>query len=63
MNSFMGYGPVVPHGYGASYNLKDDYIIFCISSFYSSEITNTKKFTEFLRESLNSTRDLLVHRK
>ncbi|KAJ8978412.1 hypothetical protein NQ317_008487 [Molorchus minor] len=30
-DSFMGYGPVEPDGYGASYNPKADCIIFCLS--------------------------------
>lgn len=63
INSFMGYGPVVPDGYGASYNPKEDSIIFCISSFYSNENTDTNKFTESLRDGLNSMKDLLAYEK
>lgn len=59
----MGYGAVVPDGYGASYNPKEDSIIFCISSFHSNEVTNTKAYTESLRESLNSMRDLLAYKQ
>lgn len=61
-NSFMGYGPVVPNGYGASYNPKEDSVIFCISSFYSNETTDTKKFTEYLKDSLNLMKDLLAYK-
>ncbi|XP_065216722.1 choline O-acetyltransferase-like isoform X1 [Planococcus citri] len=60
-NSFMGYGPVVPDGYGASYNLKEDSVIFCISSFYSNGTTSTNRFTERLKESLLSMKDLLTY--
>lgn len=56
----MGYGPVVPNGYGVSYNPKEDSIIFCIASFHSNEVTTTKAYNDSLRESLNSMRDLLA---
>lgn len=59
----MGYGPVVHDGYGASYNSKEESIIFCISSFYSNETTSTNRFTERLKESLLSMRDLLTYKK
>ncbi|XP_050294303.1 choline O-acetyltransferase, partial [Anthonomus grandis grandis] len=58
-DSFMGYGPVEPDGYGASYNPKSDHIIFCISAFWSSEITSTSKFAQSLEESLNAMQELL----
>ena len=44
LDSFMGYGPVVPNGYGVSYNIKDDMIIFCISAFHSSNSTSAASF-------------------
>lgn len=59
-NSFMGYGPVEPDGYGAAYNPKSDSIIFCLSAFWSSEITSTSKFAQSLEESLNSMQALLT---
>ncbi|GIY62108.1 choline O-acetyltransferase, partial [Caerostris extrusa] len=37
----VGYGPVVPDGYGCSYNPCDDHIDFCVSSFFSSKETSS----------------------
>ncbi|XP_014244845.2 choline O-acetyltransferase isoform X2 [Cimex lectularius] len=59
---FMGYGPVVPDGYGASYNILDDSVIFCLSAFYFSELTSTPRFAQSLEESLNSMQTLLQTR-
>lgn len=59
-NSFMGYGPVEPDGYGASYNPKGDSIIFCLSAFWSSEVTSTSRFAQSLEESLNAMQALLT---
>lgn len=53
-NSFMGYGPVERDGYGASYNIKPDSVVFCLSAFWSFEKTSTAKFAQALDESLNS---------
>lgn len=58
-NSFMGYGPVEPDGYGASYNVQADAVVFCLSAFWSSEITSTSKFAQCLEESLNAMQVLL----
>ncbi|XP_050534663.1 choline O-acetyltransferase [Daktulosphaira vitifoliae] len=51
-DSFVGYGPVVPDGYGVSYNPKHSSLVFCISSFKSSRITNKNAFTAALEQSL-----------
>ncbi|KAJ8917224.1 hypothetical protein NQ315_012716 [Exocentrus adspersus] len=59
-NSFMGYGPVEPDGYGASYNPKGDSIVFCLSAFWSSEVTSTSRFAQALEESLNAMQALLL---
>lgn len=59
INSFMGYGPVEPDGYGASYNIQPQSIIFCLSAFWSSEITSSSKFAQALEESLNTMQALL----
>ncbi|CAG9827133.1 unnamed protein product [Diabrotica balteata] len=59
-NSFMGYGPVESDGYGASYNPKTDCIIFCLSAFWSSEVTSTSKYAQSLEESLNIMQSLLT---
>ncbi|XP_067937012.1 choline O-acetyltransferase-like [Watersipora subatra] len=44
LDSFMGYGPVVPDGYGASYNPHANSIIFCISSFKACPNTRSDVF-------------------
>lgn len=54
----MCYGPVVPDGYGCSYNPKPNYIIFAISSFKSCSATSTKLFSDSLKNSLNEMYDL-----
>ncbi|KAJ8935837.1 hypothetical protein NQ314_012615 [Rhamnusium bicolor] len=59
-NSFMGYGPVEPDGYGVAYNLKPDCIIFCLSAFWSSEVTSTSRFVQSLEESLHAMQALLT---
>lgn len=58
-DSFMGYGPVEPDGYGCSYNPKSDHVIFCISAFWSSKVTSACKFAQSLEESLNAMYNLL----
>ncbi|XP_065349254.1 choline O-acetyltransferase-like isoform X2 [Cloeon dipterum] len=61
-DSFMGYGPVVPDGYGASYNPRKDSITFCLSAFISCESTSTWKFANSLEKSLLSMQRLLSTR-
>lgn len=56
----MCYGPVVPNGYGCSYNPKPSYILFVISSFKSCNTTNSKQFSDTLEKSLNEMFDLCV---
>ncbi|GIY17476.1 choline O-acetyltransferase [Caerostris darwini] len=48
----VGYGPVVPDGYGCSYNPCDDHIDFCVSSFFSSKETSSDFFAHSLEGSL-----------
>ncbi|PSN50570.1 Choline O-acetyltransferase [Blattella germanica] len=62
-DSFMGYGPVVPDGYGASYNPHADTIVFCLSAFHSCETTSTWKFAHSLEESLCAMKNLLSNRQ
>jgi choline O-acetyltransferase len=62
-DSFMGYGPVVPDGYGASYNPHSDIIVFCLSAFHSCETTSTWKLAHSLEDSLNAMKDLLSSRQ
>lgn len=59
-DSFMGYGPVVSDGYGASYNPKSDSIVFCLSAFHSAETTSTAAFARALERSLLDMRGLLA---
>ncbi|GAB6018838.1 hypothetical protein CHUAL_000499 [Chamberlinius hualienensis] len=58
-DSFMGYGPVVPNGYGVSYNLQPDKIIFCVSSFFSDDDTNSEMFAMSLESTLLQMSELL----
>jgi len=58
--SFMGYGAVVPDGYGVSYNPYQSSIIFCICSFHSSEKTDSRSFAENLMRSLMDMKQLFV---
>ncbi|CAH0398979.1 unnamed protein product [Chilo suppressalis] len=61
--TFMGYGAVVPDGYGVSYNPKKDSIIFCISSFHASSITSTEAYRQSLEEALDSMKLMFQHRQ
>lgn len=62
-DSFMGYGPVVPDGYGCSYNPQVDCIIFCASSFKSCESTSTQRFVNELSRTLVDVAQLLENKK
>jgi choline O-acetyltransferase len=57
--SFMCYGPVVPDGYGCSYNPKPNYILFAVSSFKSCSFTKTELFANSLHSSLDEMYELL----
>jgi choline O-acetyltransferase len=59
----MGYGPVVPDGYGVSYNPQSNLLVFCISSFKSSKITNNNAFTAALEQSLMAMQKMLYMKK
>ncbi|XP_072164689.1 choline O-acetyltransferase-like [Diadema setosum] len=52
LDTFMCYGPVVPNGYGASYNPHEDYILFAISSFKTCEMTDSEVFRAKLYRTL-----------
>ncbi|XP_023222425.1 choline O-acetyltransferase-like [Centruroides sculpturatus] len=54
----VGYGPVVPNGYGCSYNPLENHITFCITSFNSSDITSSNLFAQSLEGSLLQMREL-----
>ncbi|CAM1312793.1 CHAT (predicted) [Pycnogonum litorale] len=49
---YLGYGPVVPDGYGCSYNIQSEYIIFNISAFNDDEDTCADFFASSLESSL-----------
>ncbi|XP_026473876.1 choline O-acetyltransferase isoform X2 [Ctenocephalides felis] len=59
-DSFMGYGPVTPAGYGASYNPRPNEIVFCLSAFQSAEHTSTANLSRALSEALTEMRELLT---
>lgn len=56
----VGYGAVVPDGYGCSYSTKKNHIIFCVSSFYSSDETSSDFFALSLEGSLLQMRELCL---
>ena len=58
--SFMGYGAVVPDGYGVSYNPYPDTVIFCICSFHSCSKTDSRRFASALQESLKEMKLLFI---
>jgi len=58
--SFMGYGAVVPDGYGVSYNPYPDSFIFCICSFHSCSKTDSRRFASVLQESLKEMKLLFI---
>ncbi|XP_039300487.1 choline O-acetyltransferase-like isoform X2 [Nilaparvata lugens] len=55
----LGYGPVVPDGYGCCYNPWPNTITFCISAFHSSESTKSSLFAQNLEDSLLAMQELL----
>lgn len=59
---FGGYGPVIPEGYGASYNPRPDSIIFGLSAWHSCARTSTWRFAKSLDYALNAMRRLLSTR-
>ncbi|XP_039301605.1 choline O-acetyltransferase-like [Nilaparvata lugens] len=58
----LGYGPVVPDGYGCCYNPWPNSITFCISAFHSSESTKSSLFAQNLEDSLLAMQELLQSR-
>ena len=59
-DSYMGYGAVVPDGYGCSYNLQSDFAIFCIGSFFSCEETSSLVFAGAIEESMTQMKELFA---
>jgi len=62
-DSYMGYGAVVPDGYGCSYNPHGDSVVFCVSSFRSCGFSSTSHFVDKLAESLQQVSQLLTNKK
>jgi len=55
----MGYGAVVPDGYGVSYNLQNNDVIFCIGSFFSCFETKSINMAEAISSSLKEMQGML----
>nr|XP_034185279.1 choline O-acetyltransferase-like [Osmia lignaria] len=51
-DAIVGYGPVVPDGYGCAYNIRNNGIIFSVSAFHSDGRTNATRFARTLEQSL-----------
>ncbi|KAF2363289.1 Acyltransferase ChoActase/COT/CPT [Trinorchestia longiramus] len=58
-DSWMGYGPVCPDGYGASYNPHPETIVFCLSAWNSCESTSTLDFGRSLERALDDMKTVL----
>lgn len=59
----VGYGPVVPDGYGCSYNICPNNVNFCVSSFFSSPETSSDFFALSLEGSLLQMREICLKRQ
>lgn len=55
----VGYGAVVPDGYGCAYNFRKNGITFQISAFHSDGRTSTARFANALETSLRETAAIL----
>lgn len=55
----MGFGPVVPNGYGVCYNPKEEDLLFSVSAYNSSPETDAYKFGDKLSESLRDLKKVL----
>lgn len=62
-DAIVGYGPVVPDGYGCAYNLRKNGFIFSVSAFHSDGRTSAKKFAQTLEVSLRDMADMLKNAK
>lgn len=58
----VGYGAVVPDGYGCSYNPCDDMIVFCVSTFHDCPTTSSRKFATTLEQCLLEMQQLCLGR-
>lgn len=62
-HAFVGYGPVVPDGYGCCYNIQKDKFMFLISAFHSDGRTNSMSFARTLEQALRDMADMLKNSK
>ncbi|KAL6740309.1 hypothetical protein Aduo_013676 [Ancylostoma duodenale] len=60
-DSFLCYGSLVRDGYGCSYNLQNDAIIFVPSAFKSNTHTDVAAFKEAIRGALHDMKGLLTN--
>ena len=60
MDAFMCYGPVMPDGYGVCYNPHPDYIVVCVSSFKSSDATDSAFFLATLESTMLQMKELCL---
>ncbi|XP_012137207.2 choline acetyltransferase isoform X1 [Megachile rotundata] len=51
-DAIVGYGPVVPDGYGCAYNIRNNGVIFSVSAFHGDGRTNATRFARTLEQSL-----------
>ncbi|XP_035736541.1 choline O-acetyltransferase-like isoform X3 [Vespa mandarinia] len=58
-HAFVGYGPVVPDGYGCCYNMQKNKFIFQISAFHSDGQTNSLRFAQTLEQALRDMATML----
>ncbi|BFZ18019.1 hypothetical protein BsWGS_21058 [Bradybaena similaris] len=58
---WMGYGAVVPDGYGCCYNPQPDYVTFSVASFFSCPDTSSDMFANTLESSLLQMAELCTH--
>jgi len=58
--TFMLYGPVVPEGYGVSYNPQSERIVVCVSSFKSCMDTDSRRFSATMAATLREMKELCI---
>ncbi|XP_076243801.1 choline acetyltransferase [Calliopsis andreniformis] len=58
-DTIVGYGPVVPDGYGCAYNIRNNGFIFSVSAFHSDGRTNAMRFAQTLEQSLRDMASML----
>ena len=56
----LGFGAVVPDGYGVCYDPQKKKFLICVSSYFDCSDTDSKLFTTKLEESFREMRDTLL---